>query len=73
MCPILCFPGSAVWENQNLHVFDKMDRTDLNLPQIFVMKILKGVDEVLLHFHVQRVLDLRELPHGFSYLTKSRT
>ena len=42
----------------------------LNFPQIFVMKILKGVNEVLLHFHIQGVLYLREFPHGFPHLTK---
>lgn len=30
----------------------------LNFPQVFVVKILKGVNEVLLHLHVQRVLHL---------------
>ena len=42
----------------------------LNFPQIFVMKILKGVNEVLLHFHVQGVLYLREFPQGLPHLTK---
>ena len=42
----------------------------LNFPQIFVMKILKGVNEVLLHFHIQGVLYLREFPHGLPHLTK---
>lgn len=50
--------------------FQRTSRRYLNFPQIFVMKILKGVNEVLLHFHVQRVFHFWELPHGLPHLTK---
>jgi hypothetical protein len=50
---LFCVSQGDCLGNENLRVCEKKDRTDLNLPQILVMKILKGVDEILLHFHVQ--------------------
>lgn len=44
----------------------------LDLSQVFVVKVLKGVNEVLLHLHVQGVFHLRELPHGLPHLTERR-
>lgn len=53
-----------------LPISQRMSCWYLNFPQILVMKILKGVNEVLLHFHVQRVFHLWEFPHGLPHLTK---
>lgn len=45
----------------------------LNLFQVLFVEVLQRVDEVLLHLHVQGVLHLSELTHGFPDVNQSET
>lgn len=83
MCPVLttctehfqkCFlkKKSPSPTQSKLPISQRTGDRYLDLPQVFVVKVLKGVNEVLLHLHVQRVFHFRELPHGLPHLTKRR-
>lgn len=43
----------------------------LNLLQIFFMEVLQWIDEVLLHLHVQSILNFCKLTHGFTHINQS--